>query len=62
MYVFIYFFKNKRLQRTLFKTELQAVQENELNNQDVEPVIRKSKYEYIHFKSYSINNIKHKIH
>ncbi len=62
MYVFIYFFKNKRLQRTLFKTELQAVQENELNNQDVESVIRKSKYEYIHFKSYSKNNIKYEIH
>ena len=31
------------IQRTLFKTELQAVQEKELIDEDVEPIIRKSK-------------------
>lgn len=31
------------LQRTLFKTDAQAIQEKEINNQDVENVIRRSR-------------------
>ena len=33
----------KAVQRTVYKTDAQAIQENEVNNQDVEPVIKMSK-------------------
>jgi phospholipid-transporting ATPase len=33
----------KALQRTMFKTEAQAIQENEVNDRDIEPVIKMSK-------------------
>ena len=34
----------KSLQRTMYKSEAQAIQEKEARNEDIEPLIRKSKF------------------